>query len=666
MELVTAVRETLLMIYAIRNHRVIVRRNVHHCQQLRQYVRSLEPVVQSMEAAADEPEVQTAFSRLLTTLKSAESLIEKTEAMGVVSSFVNARSITEEFSSVCARLSEAVQGLQLAQSTVGGRELLEMRQGMRNLADALKEAQSQALGKHQLPVHQKMRMILDWINSGTVAADSGRQMLHVLLEDAVGKAQLEAERQQSLHDIATRLEACRRQTDSTEKFDLLHIEAALGSQTSSSGDSREPPAGFVCPISLGVMQKPVLIPETGVSYEAESIEEWFRRGETTCPKTNLKLSSTSLVRNYALQTAIHEWKSWQGDAKDECDEDGDSETERHHTARSQPRALGRRNTEKIPTAWTKRDEVEIRRAHSDRGPVAHHTHIDVEMRAATRAFAVLCNIAKAISTIREMVECMGERVGRKDVGPETKILWTRLLTFAFPQAEKHLKDALATGSAGKDLQSCLGSCWGVQCRFLEALQGHAGMRDLDDVKRLKLAMDQQGRLLRMLGCRAHHASERSGHEILARRKKLDSRNGVQDPPGPPNDSKPLPRRGNPFREAAVLEELKDNVAIVSALVEDLCRCEAFGRLDMELQVKLESHLQFVVPNLEELVEWCMEGGGRLQRAHAGFSKCYRQEDVLVDALLQDELMGYEEGVLQLSEAINQQESLLKKLKVALR
>ncbi len=45
------------------------------------------------------------------------------------------------------------------------------------------------------------------------------------------------------------------------------------------------------PISHDVMWDPVLLVETGHSYDRSSIEQWFKRGNRTCPKTNRHLRS---------------------------------------------------------------------------------------------------------------------------------------------------------------------------------------------------------------------------------------------------------------------------------------------------------------------------------------------------------------------------------------
>ncbi|XP_071713381.1 putative E3 ubiquitin-protein ligase LIN-1 [Rutidosis leptorrhynchoides] len=69
-----------------------------------------------------------------------------------------------------------------------------------------------------------------------------------------------------------------------------------------------PPKDFVCPITSHVFNDPVTL-ETGQTYERKAIEEWIKRGNTTCPITRQPLSANSLPKtNYVLKRLIASWK----------------------------------------------------------------------------------------------------------------------------------------------------------------------------------------------------------------------------------------------------------------------------------------------------------------------------------------------------------------------
>ncbi|KAA8528755.1 hypothetical protein F0562_036110 [Nyssa sinensis] len=69
-----------------------------------------------------------------------------------------------------------------------------------------------------------------------------------------------------------------------------------------------PSKDFVCPITRQIFCDPVTL-ETGQTYERKAIQEWMKRGNTTCPITRQPLSATTLPKtNYVLKRLITTWK----------------------------------------------------------------------------------------------------------------------------------------------------------------------------------------------------------------------------------------------------------------------------------------------------------------------------------------------------------------------
>ncbi|XP_028800494.1 U-box domain-containing protein 32 isoform X2 [Neltuma alba] len=100
---------------------------------------------------------------------------------------------------------------------------------------------------------------------------------------------------------------------------LSEIWSALGplrtscsnmSLFSTSKKLHRPPSHFVCPIFQEVMKDPYIAAD-GFTYEEDAIRGWLDSGHNTSPMTNLKLEHTNLVPNYALLSAIQEWKHLQ-------------------------------------------------------------------------------------------------------------------------------------------------------------------------------------------------------------------------------------------------------------------------------------------------------------------------------------------------------------------
>ncbi len=71
------------------------------------------------------------------------------------------------------------------------------------------------------------------------------------------------------------------------------------------------PDSFRCPITQDVMVHPVIVTETGHSYERFAIEQWLRTHNRD-PKTNVQLRSKNLIPNHSLRASTQEFAANNG------------------------------------------------------------------------------------------------------------------------------------------------------------------------------------------------------------------------------------------------------------------------------------------------------------------------------------------------------------------
>ena len=71
-------------------------------------------------------------------------------------------------------------------------------------------------------------------------------------------------------------------------------------------DDIEGKDSFICPINQTLMEDPVITPY-GTTYERSAILNWLKRNKTD-PLTKKSLSKEMLITNYALRSAIQEYK----------------------------------------------------------------------------------------------------------------------------------------------------------------------------------------------------------------------------------------------------------------------------------------------------------------------------------------------------------------------
>jgi U-box domain len=74
---------------------------------------------------------------------------------------------------------------------------------------------------------------------------------------------------------------------------------------SRTGELREVPDEFICPITLSPMHRP-LVTRTGLNFERTAILHWLQTSPS-CPLTRQPLSLKDLIPNPALEAKLQTW-----------------------------------------------------------------------------------------------------------------------------------------------------------------------------------------------------------------------------------------------------------------------------------------------------------------------------------------------------------------------
>jgi hypothetical protein len=77
---------------------------------------------------------------------------------------------------------------------------------------------------------------------------------------------------------------------------------APGNRRRVKGTSKDP---FICPITHHIMKDPVMLVETGKSYDRDALDKWLRMSNRD-PMTNTVLESKQVQANYNVRDAIRE------------------------------------------------------------------------------------------------------------------------------------------------------------------------------------------------------------------------------------------------------------------------------------------------------------------------------------------------------------------------
>ena len=80
-----------------------------------------------------------------------------------------------------------------------------------------------------------------------------------------------------------------------------------GNLSGPDADLDAEPEELMCPITRTVFRDPVMVVESGHTYERSAILEHFRRNGARDPLTNCALSSAKVMTNWAMRNVVQAW-----------------------------------------------------------------------------------------------------------------------------------------------------------------------------------------------------------------------------------------------------------------------------------------------------------------------------------------------------------------------
>ena len=102
------------------------------------------------------------------------------------------------------------------------------------------------------------------------------------------------------------IEKEKNEDENNGKLEVKNNLDKTNTMTTNYDDDIEGKDSFICPINQTIMEDPVITPY-GTTYERSAILNWLKKNKTD-PLTKKTLSKEMLITNYALRSAIQEYK----------------------------------------------------------------------------------------------------------------------------------------------------------------------------------------------------------------------------------------------------------------------------------------------------------------------------------------------------------------------
>ncbi|GMH37617.1 hypothetical protein BSKO_05490 [Bryopsis sp. KO-2023] len=271
------------------------------CEQLAILIRCLVDALhkfQHLEAdvLTNSEEAQHLLEELKSQLHQAKTLVDRSYKMPWMYKIINAFQIRSEFRNVCHALGLTLEGLHSLLSS----EKNQLKDDLKKLEWAFRNAMF-PMDSVELKVFKEARNISSQIYRATVTLSQGVGLLRDMLEKLFGVENVHGQWKLVAEHLFRDMDAARMRKDRMEEHYLRQLVWAMSGQ--------EAPPEFYCPISLEIMEEPVVLFETAVTYDRKSIETWlFAYGSNRCPVSGRILSEAVFVENRPLRSLIEEWK----------------------------------------------------------------------------------------------------------------------------------------------------------------------------------------------------------------------------------------------------------------------------------------------------------------------------------------------------------------------
>ena len=279
--------------------------NAEECKLLASLAGQTKPFLQRLEQLRlDDPSLLAALDLIFDALNEADRVIEDCCKSTVLTGMIFASKNSEKLKHVNQRMQHALQKIPLA--TLPAME--EMRQCMFALQDNLRKAKfnSVAVSTHQTRVWKdEMEKAFNKNLEGT------EEMKTVLVDMMKEHSRTVEVKLQDLAVLKEYMHEARRDKDRLLEYELKHIIDAINEslKQTEQATASDLSAALLdqlrcCPISKQVMEDPVMLKDSGITYERASIEEWLRRGHKKDPVTRTEIRSGELIPNQLAKSLV--------------------------------------------------------------------------------------------------------------------------------------------------------------------------------------------------------------------------------------------------------------------------------------------------------------------------------------------------------------------------
>ncbi|KAI3809159.1 hypothetical protein L1987_25129 [Smallanthus sonchifolius] len=268
------------------------------------------------------------LTELYSVIRRVKSLIQACKEGSCLWNLVRSESISNQFYVIVKEMSKALDILPLSLLKIAAdtREQVELLHKQVKRADTLVDSKEIQRREELLQVmmsssskSSKSKGVIDFEKVKALMAQV-RLKTPIDYEEEISKLEAEAEKQagtgglivvSNINNLISLVSLSKsmvfnKEDHKTAQDDFMHKYSQQHHYPSSQSMVISIPDEYRCPISLDLMQDPVIV-ASGHTYDRVSIAQWINSGHHTCPKSGQRLIHMALIPNYALKSLIHQF-----------------------------------------------------------------------------------------------------------------------------------------------------------------------------------------------------------------------------------------------------------------------------------------------------------------------------------------------------------------------
>eukprot|EP00210_Caulerpa_lentillifera_P005555 g5314.t1 len=243
------------------------------------------------------------IAELVWQLRNAKTLVSELGTQPAVYRTLTAVRSRARCLQVCRSIGLSLEGLKSLWDQLDefGESELQTLDQLNQLASAFQHAEF-PLQRIDVQFFHDTEHITSKIYDGDVTLNDGLQQLKESIEATVDGMKIKENWKSLAMRLYREIDRSRCRDDHQEEHSMRMILWSL------NGGVISPPPEYVCPLSLTLMQDPVILCESEICYEKKEILSWLAKEEIKrCPVSLKKLKTVNLVDNKPLKAVIQDW-----------------------------------------------------------------------------------------------------------------------------------------------------------------------------------------------------------------------------------------------------------------------------------------------------------------------------------------------------------------------